>query len=200
MSKTNTHTCSICGEFETQDRDEFQAHRSREVLDLIEANGGPEGLDLSGRNLLFIDLGPDVIKAQLRQTYKRDPNSQLPPWWKESKTGINLIGANLQQAWLLEANLEEANLMGADLQNAYLQDANLQGATASFPSPSSASPGQPLWAWWLLSCFELIHWPGLVSTSPPSRRLSVQYCPPRTHRLYSLHSPQRSIGTGPQPS
>ena len=36
-----------------------------EILKLIEENGGPEGLDLSGKDLSGIDLGREAIKAEL---------------------------------------------------------------------------------------------------------------------------------------
>lgn len=70
-----------------------------QILRLIEENKGPEGLDLSGKDLLEIDL-----------------------------SGVDLHGAILARADLSEADLRRANLGGADLSWAVLQEADLRWA------------------------------------------------------------------------
>ncbi len=108
-------------------------YTTQEILKLIEENGGPEGLDLSGKDLSGIDLGREVIKAELGKALKSAPPGETPAWYSESTAGVNLEGASLQWAELKKACLKGANLQGAslveaDLQEANLVDANLQGA------------------------------------------------------------------------
>ena len=100
-----------------------------DVLKLIEEHGGPEGLDLSGRNLEGIDLSGE-------------PTTLVP------LHGINLSGANLQKAnfsgaELIEANLSyadliEANLSGSNLSRSNLSRSNLSGADLSLANLSRA--------------------------------------------------------------
>jgi len=117
-----------------------------EILKLIEENGGPEGLDLSGKDLSGIDLSSQAIVNELAKIQK-DTNRQ-PRWAIASpETGIvcsanlqkinlvgadlqgaNLAGASLQGAWLRYANLQQANLAGTFMQNAQLQGAQLERA------------------------------------------------------------------------
>jgi len=127
-----TYTCGICEEFQTQHWDEFQAHRTQEILGLIEENRGPEGLNLSGNDLSEIDLSSATIKAELEKTRERTTD-KTPIWFSEETGGINLQeailqNANLRKAKLWGANLQEANLRFASLQGAFLEDANLQRA------------------------------------------------------------------------
>jgi uncharacterized protein YjbI with pentapeptide repeats len=103
-----------------------------EILKLIEENGGPQGLNLSGKDLSEIDLSSAAIKAELEKTPERTTD-KTPVWFSEETGGINLQEAILQDADLREAklwgaNLQEANLRFANLQRAKLWDANLQGA------------------------------------------------------------------------
>ena len=95
---------------EEEKRGEGEKPLTREdVLKLIEAHGGPEGLDLSGKNLEGIDLsGKSVDFLDLH--------------------GINLSAANLQKADLKDANLQKADLSDANLQGASLWKANMQEA------------------------------------------------------------------------
>jgi uncharacterized protein YjbI with pentapeptide repeats len=116
-----------------------------EILKLIEENGGPEGLDLSGKDLSSIDVGTEAIKAELDA--RGIPESgELPVWLhlidRESLTfkflkalqlikadwGINLQGVDLSTSNLQEACLQGANLQGADLSGANLRKANLDWA------------------------------------------------------------------------
>lgn len=110
----------------------------RQLLQMIEDNGGPEGLDLSGRDLSGIDLGRAVIVAQLEKRQQEEPGA-MPPWvWELAGRvlGINLQGAdfsdtNLRGARLTRARLEGAVLDNADLQEARLHRANLRDAHVS---------------------------------------------------------------------
>ena len=97
-------------------------YTTQEILKLIEENGGPEGLDLSGKDLSGIDLSREAIETELKNFRERAPD-EMPVWYNKWIGGINLEGANLQ-----EANLERANLQGANLVNANLQGANLEQA------------------------------------------------------------------------
>jgi uncharacterized protein YjbI with pentapeptide repeats len=93
-----------------------------EILKLIEENGGPEGLDLSGKDLSRIDLGEEAVWAALEKFRETAPD-ETPVWYSKLTDGINLAGANLR-----EANLQEAKLVGAELQGANLESSNLEGA------------------------------------------------------------------------
>jgi uncharacterized protein YjbI with pentapeptide repeats len=112
-----------------------------EILKLIEENGGPRGLDLSGRDLQYIDLGKAAVAVELEEFREKNPDER--PVWFTLEGGINLEGtsfmeaslqgalldgAKLQEAFLWEVNLQETNLSRANLESAFLGDANLQGA------------------------------------------------------------------------
>lgn len=110
-----------------------------DVLKLIEEHGGPEGLDLSGKNLELIDLsnlnlsGIILDKANLMGANLQLSNLQE----QASLQGTNLSGANLELASLLYANIKEANLgkaklRGASLYNAQLQKADLWAADLAY--------------------------------------------------------------------
>ena len=114
-----------------------------ELLKLIEENGGPEGLDLSGRDLSGIDLGREAIWAELKKVRERTSNKN-PVWFSEETGGINLQeailqNANLQKAKLWGANLQGAHLRYADLLGAVLHDANLQGVNVKGTSFQGAN-------------------------------------------------------------
>jgi len=108
-----------------------------EILKLIEEKGGPEGLDLSGKDLSGIDLSRKKIAVELEKARKKTPG-ETPVWYKWTG-GINLEGANLQKADLRSvklqgadlylANLQEAILWGANLREADVAGANLRGAS-----------------------------------------------------------------------
>lgn len=115
-------------------------YTAQQILQMIEEAGGPENLDLSGKDLSGIDLSPEVIRTELEKRRQKDPEAK--PLWVQEEDGrvrginlkrANLQGAelqraNLQGAWLDGANLQEAELYGANLQGAELWKANLQGA------------------------------------------------------------------------
>ena len=99
-----------------------------EILKLIEENGGPVGLDLSGKDLSDIDLSREAITAELEKARERAPG-ETPVWYSELTGGMNLTNANLQTVCLRYANLQRADLRFADLCGANLQGANLEHAT-----------------------------------------------------------------------
>jgi hypothetical protein len=108
-----------------------------EILKLIEENGGPEGLDLSGKDLSGIDLSREAIQAELEKVRERAPD-ETPLWYSEFIGGINLKGANLQGAFLVCANLQGAKLEGANLQGAFLVCANLRDADLGYTNLQEA--------------------------------------------------------------
>ena len=115
-----------------------------EILKLIDENGGPEGLDLSGKDLSGIDLGRKAVETELEKAQERTPG-EIPVWYSELK-GANLHGAHLRGAKLQGARLRGANLQGADLGDANLQgadlgDANLQGANLGSANLQGANLG-----------------------------------------------------------
>ena len=103
-----------------------------EILKLIEENGGPEKLDLSGKDLSGIDLSAETITAELKKAREGMPDKR-PVWcgmsYKYPMEGINLQGANLQGANLEGTNLRGASLVGANLKGARLVRVNLQGSS-----------------------------------------------------------------------
>jgi hypothetical protein len=111
-----------------------------DVLKLIEEHGGPEGLDLSGKEFEFeIDLSDlDLHGINFSETAFGGANFQ-----RADLRGANLGGAelldvasgpndtvqtNLQEAILIDCDLQQANLCDANLRGACLQSANLEGA------------------------------------------------------------------------
>jgi len=105
-----------------------------EILKLIEENGGPEGLDLSGKDLSGIDLSSKAISKEVQKIARRlRGEKQRRPVWaaetvKTSPDGIEMWGINLHKSKLAEANLREANLIGAHLQKADLWKCQLERA------------------------------------------------------------------------
>ena len=102
-------------------------YTTRQILDMIEANGGPEDLDLSGKDLSGIDLSKEKIAEELEKAQERMLD-EMPVWYSRLTGGIDLFRANLQDAYLALANLQGGYLVGANLQEAKLWGANLQGA------------------------------------------------------------------------
>jgi uncharacterized protein YjbI with pentapeptide repeats len=98
-----------------------------EILKMIEEVGGPQNLDLSGKDLSKIDLSKEAIAEELEEYRKNNPD-QPPPWCSQETRGIDLHGANLEKANLLDARLEGADLQGAHLEEAILMDVCLEKA------------------------------------------------------------------------
>jgi uncharacterized protein YjbI with pentapeptide repeats len=91
---------------------------TRQILDMIKENRGPNGLDLSDCDLRGIDLSWETVGIGLMSINLRGANLR----------GANLRGAILVDAHLEEADLQEANLDEVKLQRAHLEQANLTGA------------------------------------------------------------------------
>jgi len=100
-------------------------YTTRQILDMIEANGGPVRLDLSGKDLSGIDLSRDTIQVELGRVREDDPEAE-PAWVGGAANGVSLLAANLQGADLTRANLQGADLRVAKLRGARLERANLQ--------------------------------------------------------------------------
>jgi uncharacterized protein YjbI with pentapeptide repeats len=100
-------------------------YTTRQILEMIQANGGPEDLDLSGKDLSGIDLGWETIQVELEILRKENLRVKpKPTWWTPEPTN----GVNLSQVNLSGANLGGANLCGADLRAANLREADLGAA------------------------------------------------------------------------
>jgi uncharacterized protein YjbI with pentapeptide repeats len=98
-----------------------------DVLRMIEENGGPQGLDLSERDLSNVDLSGMYLEgvrfqgAELRQAV-------LAGSWLEKCDfqDANLWRADLKDSSLWKANLDRADMKGCDLHGAMLGDASLR--------------------------------------------------------------------------
>jgi len=105
-----------------------------DVLKMIGESGGPEKLNLLGRNLEGIDLsgvnleGSNLHGANLQGSNLVTANLEYSMLGDANIIGANLAASILRNASLNGANLENANLAGADMQNAMLRRANLKGA------------------------------------------------------------------------
>lgn len=127
-------------------------YTTRQILDMIQANGGPKGLDLSGRDLSEIDLGSERIQAEVNRMGKVDTRGERH-WWSRGVAfheggvnlrrtdlkGANLMLARIQGADLVGANLEGANLKLAQMQESRVRSANLQGADLQYANLEHAS-------------------------------------------------------------
>ena len=116
-------------------------YTTRQILDMIEANEGPEGLDLSRKDLSGIDLGREAIEAELGKALKSAPG-ETPVWYSDLTGGIKLVEAQFGRANLRLANLEGADLSRADLRanlrRAVLSGANLIEANLSMANLTQA--------------------------------------------------------------
>ena len=89
-----------------------------ELLELIEKNNGPEGLNLSGMDLSGIRLGAKALK-QVRIEKGLDLDT-CPAWLFPETQGINLKGVDLSFSVISGADLSKCCLRGADLRGAHL--------------------------------------------------------------------------------
>lgn len=93
-----------------------------DIIHLIEANGGPKGLDFSSYDLKNVDLS----YLNLQQVcFSNFTNSQGKP-----KRVANLEGVNFRNADLSRANLAYTSLQAAQFWRANLTEANLSFAQA----------------------------------------------------------------------
>jgi len=93
-----------------------------QILDMIEASGGSDGLDLSDKDLSGIDLSREAIQAELQRMPARDQRDE-PHWWSQSSRGIRLVGVKL-----ISTNLSGADLTDANLKECHLRMVNLDEA------------------------------------------------------------------------
>mgnify|MGYP001167374467 CR=1 FL=1 len=91
-----------------------------DVITLIEANGGPEGLDLSGRDLSGLDFSREAIQSHIVSRQMETSFRHLP-WVTYYNRGFNLKGVNLVKANLFAINLAFVDLKNANLEQAFLQ-------------------------------------------------------------------------------
>lgn len=119
----------MAGDVATEEIEEILLtdYTTQEILKLIEENDGPEGLDLSGKDLSGIDLGREAIEAELEKFREKSPG-ETPVWHSTKTGGINLTDVNLKGANLIIAKLRWADLGGANLQEARLDGAELHWA------------------------------------------------------------------------
>jgi uncharacterized protein YjbI with pentapeptide repeats len=97
------------------------------LLELIEKNGGPWGLDLRGCDMSGVDARPETLRPHIASyLIEHGPDATFP--WLTDKRGINLRGAHLEYAELPGARLEAADLRAARLKNANLSGAHLEHA------------------------------------------------------------------------
>ena len=61
-----------------------------DLLDLIEQNGGPQGLQLARYDLSGIDLGFRAIRAELRM--RGIAHTGQVPWYSPETHGVDLTG------------------------------------------------------------------------------------------------------------
>lgn len=107
-----------------------------DVLALIEANGGPKGLDLSQCKMAAIDLSVQAI-TKARHHYLEAKGSEppwIPDWELVEEKPVCLVGARLQGVDLSDARLAGADMMSADLTDARLVRADLSQALLNFAS------------------------------------------------------------------
>jgi hypothetical protein len=112
-------------------------YTTRQILDLIEANGGPEGLDLSGADLSGITLtGQDLHGIKLARW-----DNEHNKWIAANLTDSTLWAVNLSNAKLCGVSFVRANLRDADLPGADLASADFRGATLFHADLSEANIG-----------------------------------------------------------
>jgi hypothetical protein len=113
-----------------------------DVLRMIEENGGPEELHLSGYDLSGIDLSTRTVVETVKAS---DWSAQEDPtrWLSVRTEGLNLRGVNarlrgaslcdvdLSDAYLVQADLHRADLRRAFLWRANLEETNLYMASMS---------------------------------------------------------------------
>ena len=105
------------------------------LLSMIVANGGSQGLDLSGQNLKGIDVSSDVLREIIVAIGQF---VTTPLWLYKPTCGINLVGAILRNSkfnssymWrgnFSQADFKDAELIDCDLGIAILKEADLSGA------------------------------------------------------------------------
>jgi uncharacterized protein YjbI with pentapeptide repeats len=131
---------------------------TRERLEAaIAENGGPEGLDLAGTDLSYLELqrmdlhgivlsrwneeGTEVITANLQGVNLWDANLEKAIMWCVGLQRANLVDTDLQEAILYSAKLQWAVLGDANLEKANLRNASLQGTSLLYTKLRGANLG-----------------------------------------------------------
>ena len=96
-----------------------------ELISMIKNHNGPEGLDLSGRDLANLRAGPEEIKNTLMESGEDPERATWVSADNHDQPRLNLSGAILHQAELIFANLAGADLYRTDLREANLGKANM---------------------------------------------------------------------------
>jgi uncharacterized protein YjbI with pentapeptide repeats len=134
----------LCGDSSTWGHKDERIDLPR-LLQLIEENGGPQGLDLHGCDMDLINAGPEALFPRVESYLEEHPVRERPRWlgdsshrrpyrsrvrplWLGGEGGVRLRGAHLENASLRDAHLENATLRGAHLENAIVHRANLRRA------------------------------------------------------------------------
>jgi len=117
----------LCGDSKTWRHKGEKIHLSR-LLQLIEENRGPEGLDLHACNMEGIDARPEMLGPHI-ETHARKHGPDTTPPWLANEGGINLRAVHLENATLQAAQLKNAELRDAHLENARLSRADLENAS-----------------------------------------------------------------------
>jgi len=102
---------------------------TEQFIDLLLRRGGPQRLDLAGRDFNEIDLSGEMLAELLEEMGLGDETARWPAWFEPWTKGISLSGANLRNAHFRMADLRNACLEGADLRRADMAGAFLQEAT-----------------------------------------------------------------------
>jgi uncharacterized protein YjbI with pentapeptide repeats len=116
------------------------------LLQLIEENDGPEGVDLHGADMERIDARPEALQPYAKAYARKHGADAKPPWLPQGDIKVQLaqwetgdlllasrrIGwpqpARLQNIHLAHAHLEDTTLWDAHLEEAFLWDAHLEKA------------------------------------------------------------------------
>ena len=103
------------------------------LLELIEENGGPEGLDLHGADLSDLDTRPQALRPYVQEYREQHEPHAKPPWLRiGGEGGIDLAGAHLESAVLHNAQLAHASLWAARLDSAAAWATHLEHADLAF--------------------------------------------------------------------
>lgn len=94
------------------------------LIRAIEANGGPENLDLTGVDMSGCDLSREAVIRKVEELEHKG----RPIWQSHVNGGLNLSGAILKSARFFSTNMAFVDLSFADLEEAFLQAANLSNA------------------------------------------------------------------------
>lgn len=86
-----------------------------DVLDIIEKNGGPRGVNFDGVDLSKIVLDFEVVRKKVDACRRSQP-----AWYSGVTHGVNLRGATFRNANLTGAVLAGADLTGASLNEAHM--------------------------------------------------------------------------------